>query len=56
MPNEPQDLSLPAIKAVRRLQALPSGRLHLVAVIKMLKVWFLFVITGEGVKMEKLEG
>jgi hypothetical protein len=56
MPNEPQDLCPPAIKAARRIQALPSGRLHLVAVIKMLKVWFLFVLSREGVKMEKLEG
>lgn len=50
----PEDLNLSAIKAARRLQALPDGRLYLVALIKMVRCWFLFLVTPAGVKIEKL--
>lgn len=53
--HAPQDLSTPAIKAARRLQSLLPGRLYLFALIKMASVWFLFVITREGIKLERLE-
>jgi len=56
MTKYPEDLCIQGIKAVRRLQALPRGRLYFVALIKMAKTWFLFIVTPQGVKMEKLEG
>ena len=51
----PEDLGLPAIKAARRLQALPVGRLHLVVVVKVTKdLWLQFVLSGDGFKAERL--
>jgi len=51
----PEDLSLPAVKMARRMQALPCGKLHLVAVVKLAKhLWLQFVLSGCGVKVEKL--
>lgn len=51
----PEDLCVPAIKAARRLQALPVGRLHVVIVVKVSKdLWLQFVLSGQGFKVEKL--
>lgn len=52
----PEDLSAVAIKAARRLQALARGRLHVVVLFKLRQMWFLSVLSGRGVKLEKLGG
>jgi hypothetical protein len=36
------------------MQALPGGRFHLVALVKLGRTWLLGVLSGEGVKMERL--
>ena len=50
----PADISKSGIKAIRRLQALPDSCLHILALLKLANQWFLFCITGNGIKIEKL--
>lgn len=50
----PADISKSGIKAIRRLQSLPAGHLHILALLKLAGQWFLFCITGSGIKIEKL--
>jgi len=50
----PPDISSSGIKAIRRLQALPANRLHIFALLKIVNKWFLFCLSGTGIKMEKL--
>ena len=49
------DLDVASLKAAKRLQALPAGRLHVVFVLKLAGQWLLFVLSGEGVKMERID-
>lgn len=53
-PEYPVDISKSGIKAIRRLQALAANHLHIFALLKFANQWFLFCITGKGIKMERL--
>ena len=49
------DLSPEAIKAARRLQALPEGRLYLAVIAKVAKMWLLALLTPQGAKVERIK-
>lgn len=51
--NEPKDLSVPAIKAARRLQSLPDGQIHRITLIKKCGEWLLTVEGGPKVEQLK---
>jgi len=50
----PADISKSGIKAARRLQTFTANHLHIFALLKLANQWFLFCITGKGIKMERL--
>lgn len=52
----PPDLSTPAVKAARRLQALPMGRGYTFTLVKLARdKWLLLVHGADGVKVEVLK-
>lgn len=51
----PADLSPPAIKAARRLQALPTGRAYDIILIKHPDEWVLIIRDPQGAKTEHLK-
>ncbi len=52
--RNPPDLSLPAIKVARRLQALPDDRTYIVVLTKVRGAWILALLpNATGAKVEK---
>ena len=49
------DLDVATLKAAKRLQTLPANRLHVVFVLKLAGRWLLFVLSGDGIKMEQID-
>jgi len=50
----PEDLSPQAIKLVRRIQSLPSGRAYLMTLFKGEASWLLSIQDDRGAKIESL--
>lgn len=50
--GNPVDLSIPAIKVARRLQALPDYKAYKLELVKTGKVWVLILEDGRGKKAE----
>ena len=42
------------LNLARRLQSLPNNRIHLVLVFRAMSNWFVCVLTGAGIKLERL--